>query len=102
MRAIIISTTSNIIAASAVAQTARQMGASSGIALAGALFSGRQAHYLIHYSEKGFDRMTAEKIASITGFRDAMLVASAIAFFGILVSLARGREKNQMHMMKRS
>ena len=87
--------------ASAVAQTARQMGASSGIALAGALFSGRQALYLTHYSEKGLDPMTAEKLASVSGFQDAMLVASAIAIGGILVSLARGH-KNQIHVTERS
>jgi EmrB/QacA subfamily drug resistance transporter len=76
--------------ASSIAVTTRQIGASSGFAVAGALFSSRQAYLLDRFSNKGIDLLTAKKMASIAGFQDIILVGCAIAGLGIFTSLVRG------------
>ena len=83
--------------ASAINMVARQVGASSGIALAGALFSGYQTDVLHRLSSMGIDLLTAKRMASLAGFEKAMLVGLAIASVGIFTSLVRGpRQKDQI------
>ena len=76
--------------ASAINMVARQVGASSGIALAGALFSGYQTDVLHRLSSMGIDLLTAKRMASLAGFEKAMLVGLAIASVGIFTSMVRG------------
>lgn len=60
----------------------RQVGLSVGIALGGAIFSSRQAHYQLTHSSAG---------ALVQGFHDAVLVMAALALAGIVVTAMRGR-----------
>jgi hypothetical protein len=76
--------------ASSIAVTTRQFGASSGFAVAGALFSSRQIHLLDRFSHMGVDLLAAKRMASIASFQGIMLVGCVIASIGILTSLVRG------------
>ena len=76
--------------ASSIVMTTRQIGLSSGIAVAGALFSSRQIYLLDRFSHMGIDLLTAKKMASIIGFQDIVLVGCVIASIGIFTSLVRG------------
>jgi MFS family permease len=81
--------------ASSITMTARQVGASSGIAVAGALFSANKAEILGRLSHMGIDPATAKKMASITGYQETILVGLIIASIGIFTSLIRGpRQKS--------
>ena len=76
--------------ASSIVMTTRQIGLSSGIAVAGALFSSHQTYLLDRFSHMGIDLLTAKKMASIIGFQDIVLVGCVIASIGIFTSLVRG------------
>jgi MFS family permease len=76
--------------ASSIGMTARQIGFSSGIAVALALFSSRQTYLLERFSRMGIDLPTGKRMASINGFQDIVLVGCAIAGIGIFTSLVRG------------
>jgi EmrB/QacA subfamily drug resistance transporter len=81
--------------ASSIAMTARQVGASSGIAVTGALFSSNQADILGRLLHTGIDLPTAKKMASVAGYQETILVGIAIACVGVPTSLVRGpRKKN--------
>jgi len=79
--------------ASAIVMVARQVGASGGIALGGALFSTYQAGALIRLVNAGIDPSTANRMAALAGFKGAMTVSLVIASVGVLSSLVRGRHQ---------
>jgi EmrB/QacA subfamily drug resistance transporter len=79
--------------ASAIAATARQIGVSSGIAIAGAIYSTHQVYRLTRSLDKGIDLASAKKVAVITGFHDALMVGLGIGIVGILTCLVRGSHK---------
>ena len=60
----------------------RQVGLSLGIALGGAIFASRQAHYQLTHASAG---------ALVEGFQDAVLVMASLALVGIIVTAVRGR-----------
>jgi EmrB/QacA subfamily drug resistance transporter len=75
--------------ASGVAIATRQVGVSSGIAVAGALFGNYQAHHLAGLVGSGIDMGAAKRLASIAGFGEAIIVGAAFAGLGVLTSLVR-------------
>lgn len=79
--------------ASGVAVATRQVGVSSGIAIAGALFGSYQSHYVAQFVGRGIEMTAARKIASIAGFGDAILIGAAVSCAGIATSVvqAQGR-----------
>jgi predicted MFS family arabinose efflux permease len=77
--------------ASALLSTARQIGSSSGIAIAGALFSTRQVHHLGRLAAEGAVA-SAERVAAVASFSDTLLVGVGIGVLGLLTSSLRGSE----------
>jgi hypothetical protein len=53
--------------ASAVVTAARQVGASSGIAIAGAFFSAHEEYYLTHFTNSGLAQAVAKKWLLLPG-----------------------------------
>jgi hypothetical protein len=77
--------------ASGVAVATRQVGVSSGIAIAGALFGSYQSHYVAQFVGRGIEMTAARKIASIAGFGDAILIGAAVSCAGIATSVVRAQ-----------
>ena len=80
---------------SAMIATARQIGMSSGIAIAGTIFTSRQA---FHDAELALDNLKPpllQKLSLIGGFQDTLLIAAITCSIGIFASFARG--KRQTH-----
>jgi EmrB/QacA subfamily drug resistance transporter len=73
--------------------TVRQIGISSGTAIAGALLTSRQA---FHLSRLGGQTITdaSRQLALVSGYRDAQLVAAIFCALGIISALAQGRVKS--------
>ena len=74
---------------------ARQIGMSSGIAIAGTIFTSRQA---FHDAELALDNLKPpllQKLSLIGGFQDTLLIAAITCSIGIFASFARG--KRQTH-----
>jgi EmrB/QacA subfamily drug resistance transporter len=79
--------------ASAVVTAARQIGASSSIAITGSVFSFFQSRYLAQFISSGLDSSVANKLSYVTGFKYSMLLGCAISVTGIFMSVMRGRRK---------
>ncbi|HVN97151.1 MAG TPA: MFS transporter [Syntrophorhabdaceae bacterium] len=75
--------------ASAVALTARQIGVSLGITIAGAVFTGNQAYQATRLMEKGFDVLSAKILGVTASFSEALILGAAIGVIGIFTSLVR-------------
>ncbi|MBN2401548.1 MAG: MFS transporter [Spirochaetes bacterium] len=79
--------------ASAVVTAARQVGASSGIAVTGAIYSTLQIKNLDKFLNDGFDLLAAKKLASVAGFQYTIMAGVVICAIGIVISLTRGPRK---------
>jgi EmrB/QacA subfamily drug resistance transporter len=76
--------------ASAVGTTARHVGSSLSLAVAGAIYSTHVARHLLAFTNAGYDPVSAKRLASIAGFSDTLAVTLCIAVIGIAASLFRG------------
>lgn len=81
--------------AAGVAIATRQVGVSSGIAVAGALFGSYQTHHLARLTNSGFGLATAKRMASIAGFGDAILIGAIFGAVGIFTSLVRASDRRR-------
>ena len=77
--------------ASGMLATMRNLGMALGVALAGAVYSTRSAHY--GSGAPAAPGSGADLVASMGAFHDAYLVAAAFAFIGVFTSLVRGKER---------
>jgi MFS family permease len=77
--------------ASGIAIATRQVGTSSGVAIAGALYGSYQAHHVMQLAAKGVELAAARRLASISGFAEAMLVGAVLSTLGIATSLIRSQ-----------
>lgn len=80
-------------AAAAVLTTARQIGSSSGVAVASALFAARQAQHLGSFLERGLGAAAARRTATVLSFQDALAVGLVVGGVGILTSMSGGMKK---------
>ncbi len=77
--------------ASAMAGTLRHIGMSIGLAYSGSVFTiSRNASAAELALQEGYGEPLVDRLATVSGFQDTMLVALIIAVVGILASLFRG------------
>jgi EmrB/QacA subfamily drug resistance transporter len=79
---------------SALIATVRQVGMSSGIAIAGAIFTSRQAAFLAHSAVSGTSETS--RMALISGYQDTMLISSIVCAIAIFASFSRGTSRPQI------
>jgi hypothetical protein len=77
--------------ASAMVGMLRQLGMSIGLAIAGGVFAASQFSHATQLTSQGLLQDIAERLSTVSGFQDAILVALAIAVIGLLTSVLRGR-----------
>jgi MFS family permease len=80
--------------ASGVAITTRQVGSSSGIAIAGALYGSYQSYHIIQLTAKGMEIAAARRSASVAGFAEAVLIGAILSSVGIVTSLVRKQRRS--------
>ncbi len=73
--------------ASAMISTARSVGMSTGLALAGAIFASRQLYHAAQLSSSSLTPEATQSRALVGGFHDALMVAALVCGIGILTSL---------------
>jgi len=76
--------------ASGVAVSTRQVGVSSGVAVAGGLFGAYQAYHVARLTAAGMAPLAAQRLGSVAGFGDAILFGAILSSAGIVTSLIRG------------
>ena len=77
--------------ASAMVGTLRQIGMSFGLALTGALFAASQLSHAAQLASRGLSEDLVQKLSTVNGIHDALVVALIIALIGLAASLFRGR-----------
>lgn len=83
--------------ASATLSVTRQMGSSSGIAVAGTLFASRLLSYSDHLAGRGLDTHLLRKMSVIYAFQDVLLLAALFGITGIIASSVRQKRKGPGH-----
>jgi EmrB/QacA subfamily drug resistance transporter len=78
---------------SAMIGTVRQIGMSCGIAIAGTIFTSRQAFHAARLSIENLSQATVQKLSLVGGFQDTLLFAAIACSIGIFTSLARGKQQ---------
>jgi MFS family permease len=76
--------------ASAIGTTARHIGSSMSLAVAGAVYGAHQSLYLPRFSHVGWAAAAARRMASVASFSDTLLAALSVACVGFMASLFRG------------
>lgn len=79
--------------ASALMNTVRQIGMSSGMAIAGAIFTSRQFFHAAQLAHDNLEPLMLYKLSLVGGFQDTLLIAAIVCSIGIFTSLARGKEQ---------
>ncbi len=79
---------------SAMIATVRQIGMSIGIAVAGAIFTSRQAFYAAQLAQDNLNPQMLQKSSLVGGYQDTLLVAAIVCGIGIFTSLARGKQQS--------
>jgi MFS family permease len=79
--------------ASGILSVTRQVGSSSGIAVAGTLFASHLSFYSDHLAGRGLDTGLVRKISVISAFQDVLLLAAAFGTIGIIASLMRQKKR---------
>jgi hypothetical protein len=73
--------------ASGIIATTRQVGSSTGIAVAGALFASRLAFYSHHVANGWLGPQAIKKTAVTGAFQDTLLLAAVFGTLGIITAL---------------
>jgi MFS family permease len=73
---------------SAMIATVRQVGMSTGTAVAGAIYTSRQAW---HAAQLGGTTIDVHKLSLISGYRDTLLVAAIVCAVAVIPSAMRGK-----------
>jgi len=79
--------------ASAMISTVRQIGLSSGMALAGTIFISRQSFHTAELTVKNFDPLVLHTLSLISSYQDTVLMAAIVCSIGILTFIAFIRRK---------
>jgi MFS family permease len=79
----------------------RQIGMSSGTAIAGAIFTSRQATHLIEFTAQNPASTDLNKMALVAGYQDTLLVAAVICALAIIPSVMRGQPAPHPHLPHR-
>ena len=79
--------------ASALMYTIRQIGMSTGIAVAGAIFTSRQFFHAAQLTHDNLDPLMLHKLSLVGGYQDTLLMAAIVCSIGIFTSLTRGRKQ---------
>ncbi|GAH97628.1 unnamed protein product, partial [marine sediment metagenome] len=79
--------------ASAMMNTVRQIGMSSGMAIAGAIFTSRQFFHAAQLAHDNLEPLMLYKLSLVGGYQDTVLIAAIVCSIGIFTSLARGKEQ---------
>lgn len=80
--------------ASAMMNTVRQVGLSSGMAIAGVIFASRQSFYAAQLANDNLDSLTLNKFSLIGSFQDTLFMAAIVCGIGILASLVRANQQS--------
>jgi len=78
--------------ASAMLGTVRQVGMSSGIAIAGTIYTARQLFHAAQLASDNLAPTMLQRLSIVGGFQDTLLVAAIVCSIGIIASLVRGRQ----------
>ena len=78
---------------SAMIATVRQIGMSIGIAIAGTIFTSRQALHAAQLAQDNLNPQMLQKLSLVGGYQDTLLVAAIVCGIGIFTSLARGKQQ---------
>ncbi|MFC1967287.1 MFS transporter [Chloroflexota bacterium] len=77
--------------ASAMLATMRQVGMSTGVAIAGTIFASRQLYYSQKLSGEIASQDLLGRLSLINGFQDTLVIAGFICLIAVLASFARGK-----------
>ncbi|MFC1861942.1 MFS transporter [Chloroflexota bacterium] len=77
--------------ASAMVATLRQVGMSFGLAITGTIFTTSQIFHATQLTSRGLPRDVIQKLSTISGFHDAILMILAAALAGLVISVLRGK-----------
>jgi len=77
----------------ALINTIRQVGMTSGVAVAGMILTIRQAFHADQLANKNLEPTILSQLSITGGFKDAILIAAIVSFFGILTSALIGSKK---------
>ena len=77
--------------ASAMVGTLRQVGMSIGLAIAGSVFAASQSFHTAQLTSQALPEDVVQRLSTINGFHDTVLILLAIAIVGIITSVLRGR-----------
>ncbi len=78
---------------SAMVSTSRQVGMSTGIAVAGTIFTSRQLLYRAQLAQGNLSPAMLDRLSLISGFQDTFLFGAIFCSLGILFTLLRGKQK---------
>ncbi|ABB13668.1 MFS transporter [Carboxydothermus hydrogenoformans] len=86
--------------ASGFLATMRNVGMVMGVAVAGAVFTGRRTYYLTYYLQNHYTKELATVKAFVLAFREAFLVGAFIALLSAAASLVRSRGRKEKLLQK--
>jgi len=78
--------------ASAMINTIRQIGMSSGMAIAGAIFASRQVFHAAQLAGDNLDPLMLHRLSLVGGYQDTLLIAAIVCIIGIFTSLVRAKK----------
>jgi len=77
----------------ALANTMRVIAMSCGVAIAGVIFTVRQAFHFSQFAAQNVDPAVINQLSVIGGYRDTIMLAAIVCFMGIFTSALIGRKK---------
>lgn len=86
---------SNLATTLGVANTLRLLGSATGTAVAGTLFTIKQAHRLAEYSAQNIGADMAERLAVTSAFHDVILIASIISMVSVIAAAFTSNNPSQ-------
>ncbi|MFC1946111.1 MFS transporter [Chloroflexota bacterium] len=81
--------------AAALMNTVQQIGLSSGLAIAGAIFTSRKVTHGIRLAPEIIDPLMLEKLSLVASFQDSMLFAAIFCGLGLLISVLPAKADNR-------
>jgi len=81
---------------SAMLATVRQIGMSTGVAIAGTIFASRQLFHAASLADEVVNPDILSRLAIIGGFEDTLVIATIISAVAIFASMARGKHQKTL------
>ena len=82
---------SHLGTASAMIATTRQIGMSSGMAIAGAIFAARQVYYNAQLATENLAPAALDRLSLVNAYQDSLVVAAIFCVVALVVSWLRGK-----------